>query len=381
MSNTSIERCPISIVDGFSGGGKYEDTLTGNIVDGSPFIIMDAVDRAEKKINEGRIKPRFIDSHFYFIDSNKEHTDFLKEEIRNADLAGRLNQSIFVENDIFSRAAPNIVDKISLRNTAQRSLFILDQYAYKDVPFNTVNYILSKLKGSEVILTFNVDSVLHYISDRTENIKALENIDLASHIDWHRLSALKEAGHWQRAVQEQLANAIYKASGARHITLFFITPKAGLTYWLVHLSKVYRARDVMMGLHWKHSNSTFSHHMSEGIFSLGYTATKTPGQAELDLADEFDFGEDAERRCINKLSEEIPQLIYSQDCPITLSRLLDGIGSNTPAAESQIREALTRSIKTKEIRIVTPDGRARRSASQAKSDDQISYCQKPLIFT
>lgn len=380
MSNTSIERFPLSIVDGFCGGGRYRDILTNEVVDGSPFVIMNAVDDVEKRINEDRRKPRSIDAHYYFVDHAKQHTDYLREEIRKSRYGENLGESIHIMNDVFAKSAPAIVDRISLRNRAQRCLFILDQYAYKDVPFNTVNYILSRLKGSEVILTFNVNSVTNYISDREENRKALDNIGLASHIDWKRLSALKEAGHWQRAVQEQLASAIYNASGARHITLFFITPKGGLTYWLVHLSKVYRARDVMMDLHWKHSNSSFSHHMSEGIFSLGYTATQTPGQSELDLACEFDFGLDAERRCVNRLSEDIPRLIYSCNEPIEMKALLDAIGSNTPAAESQIREALTNGVKSKEILIATPSGKYRRSAKQAKDEDIISYCQQPIRF-
>ncbi|MEQ8261726.1 MAG: three-Cys-motif partner protein TcmP [Alcanivorax sp.] len=380
MSNTSIVRFPLSIVDGFSGGGKYRDVLGNQIVDGSPFVIMNAVDEVETRINEGRIKPRKVDANYYFIDQEKEHTEFLKEEIKKTKHKEKLGKSIFLKNDIFARAAPEIVAKISLRNRAQRCLFILDQYAYKDVPFNTVNHILSTLKGSEVILTFNVNSVLNYISDRSENRKALENIHLASYIDWKRIASLKEAGHWQKAVQEQLASAIFQASGARHITLFFITPKEGLTYWLVHLSKVYRARDVMMGLHWKHSNASFSHHLAEGIFSLGYTATQTPGQAELDLACEFDFGLEAERRCINRLSEDIPKLVHGCDKPILLKELLDAIGSNTPAAESQIREALTNAVRSKEILIATPVGKYRRSAKQARDEDIIRYCQQPIRF-
>lgn len=380
MSNTSIERFPLSIVDGFCGGGKYRDILTNDVVDGSPFVIMNAVDDIEKRINEDRRKPRSIDAHYYFIDHAKQHTDYLREEIKKTKYGEKLGKSVHVINDAFAKSAPKIVDQIGLRNRAQRCLFILDQYAYKDVPFITVNYILSRLKGSEVILTFNVNAVTNYISDREENRRALENIGLATHIDWKRLAALKEAGHWQRAIQEQLASAIYRASGARHITLFFITPKEGLTYWLVHLSKVYRARDVMMGLHWKHSNAAFSHHLSEGIFSLGYTATQTPGQAELDLVCEFDFGLDAERRCINRLSEDIPRLLYKHKEPMEIKQLLDAIGSNTPAAESQIRAALTNGVKSKEILIVTPSGKYRRSATQAKNEDIIRYCQQPIRF-
>ena len=380
MSNTAIERLSLSIVDGFAGGGKYRDVLTNDIADGSPFVILNAIHEVEQRINLNRIKPRSIDAHYYFIDCIKQHTDFLRNEIQQSQYRALIDDSIFIQTDEFARAAPAVIDAIHRRNRTHRSLFILDQYAYKDVPFNTVNYILNKLIGSEVILTFNVNAILNYISDNEANKTALANIHLENHIDWQRLTLLKEAGQWKQAVQEQLANAIYKASGARHITLFFITPKAGLTYWLVHLSKVYRARDVMMSLHWKHSNSSFSHHLSEGLFSLGYSAIETPGQMGFDLVTEFDFGEEAEQRCVQRLSDDIPRLIYAKNEPLTFANLVDSIGSHTPAAENQIRQALTRGLKSGELLIKMPNGKYRRSASQAKDEDLVSYCQRPLIF-
>ena len=380
MSNTSIERLRLSIVDGFSGGGKYRDVLTNDTVDGSPFVILNAVHEVEQRINQDRIKPRYIDAQYFFIDYIKEHTEFLRHELQQSRYKNLVDETVFVQTDTFARAAPAVIDAIHRRNRAQRSLFILDQYAYKDVPFNTVNYILEKLNGSEVILTFNVNAVMNYISNRDVNRKALANIHLEQYMDFQRLVSLKEAGHWKQAVQEQLAHAIYKASGARHITLFFITPKSGLTYWLVHLSKVYRARDVMMSLHWKYSNSSFSHHLSEGLFSLGYTATETPGQQSFDLATEFDFGEEAEQRCVRRLSQDIPRLIHSLSEPIPLSHLFDRIGSYTPAAEHQIRQALTESMKNGELRIRKPFGRCRQSAGSAKPEDLVSYCQAPLIL-
>lgn len=380
MSNTSIEGLRISIVDGFAGGGKYNNILTNEIADGSPFIILNAIHDAERSINAGRTKPRHIDAQYYFIDCNQPHISFLRNEIEKSQFKNQLDQNIFVKTDTFARAAPDIVDIIKRRNRAQRSLFILDQYAYKDVPFNTVKYILDTLQGSEIILTFNFNSLQNYITDHQASRSALANIQLEPYLDWRRLNQLKEAGLWKTAIQEQLASAIHQASGARHITLFFISPKSGLTYWLVHLSKVYRARDVMMSLHWKHCNSSFSHHLPEGLFSLGYKATEIPGQANLDLVSDFDFGDAAERRCINKLAEDIPRFMYSLDGAVPFSELVDKIGSYTPAAEDQIRQAITRGMKYGEIRVRRPAGSLRRSAAQISAQDLISYCQKPLIF-
>ena len=254
MSNANIETLPLTIVDGFAGGGRYKDALTTSEIEGSPFLILNAVKEAEVTLNIDRVKPRRIDAEYHFVEKDNNNFDFLKYELNFSEFFIHLGSKIFLHRSEFGDVSPEIVERIQKRNRAQRALFILDQYAYKDVPLRLVRHILKTVANSEVIMTFNYDSLQRYISDTLSNRKALENIDIAEHINWKRFAQLKEAGLWQSAIQEQLANAIWKASGARHMTLFFVTSKKGSSYWLVHLSKVYRARDVMMDLHYKHSN-------------------------------------------------------------------------------------------------------------------------------
>ena len=83
-----------------------------------------------------------------------------------------LNSKVFLYQDEFLKVAPSIIKKIKERNRAQRAIFILDQYAYKDVPFQTVRSILSSVENSEIIMTFNYDSLQRYISDTPENRRA-----------------------------------------------------------------------------------------------------------------------------------------------------------------------------------------------------------------
>ncbi len=379
MSLARIEKLPISLVDGFSGGGTYTDALSLDLTAGSPFVILNAIREATLKLNINRNKPRLIDADYYFIDNAAKHVDYLKNELLKSDYANLVNNKIFLINKAFNVAACDVINQIKARNRAQRCLFLLDQYAYKDVPFRIVRQILTELKNSEVILTFSLDSLKIYLSDTATGRKALDNIDLSQFISWERLNTFKEAGKWEAGIQEQLANAIHLASGAPHITIFFITPKKGLTYWLIHLSKVYRARDVMMDLHWKHSNSTFSHFLNEGIFSLGYQAFQTPGQFSLDLVSDFNFSDKAEERCVLALSEDIPKLVCDTTGSIQFSQLVDKMGSHTPASERHIKNALQRSLDEKEIIVGKADGGYRRSASQIKGTDEISYCQRPLF--
>lgn len=378
MSDARIEQLDFTLVDAFAGGGAYNSALSGAVVDGSPILMLKAVKEAEFTLNIDRIKPRRVNADYHFVESDKAGLEFLKNVVAGSEFASSVGKSIFFYRKKFIQALAEIIEKIQLRNKTRRAIFLLDQYAYKDVPFWAVRDILSKTNG-EVILTFNFDSLQAYISDTERNKKALANIGLADHISWERLGLLKEAGCWAQAIQEQLANAIHKCSGAKHITLFFLAPKDGWAYWLVHLSNVYRARDVMMGLHWKHSNTSFRHHLKPGLFTLGYEAVEVPGQNSL-LMEKFDFGAKAQSMCIDALSKDLPKFICDRKEDIRFNDLLDLIGSNTPASEVELRKGLEASINNKEIVVLTPKGNLRRSVNGIDKDDILRYHQGQIFL-
>lgn len=382
MSNTRIEQLSLTIVDGFAGGGRYLNSLDNTPVDGSPFLILNSIKEAEVNVNIGRLKkPRFINVEYHFIEKELPHFEYLEHELRQSSHAHMLGKEVLLYCDTFSNVASQVINRICARNQSRRAIFILDQYAYKDVPFPIINNILTNT-DSEVILTFNYDTLQGYIADTAHNRKAMENIGLAQHIHWDRLALFKEAGLWKIAIQEQLANAILAASGARHMTLFFITPKKGWSYWLVHLSKRYRARDVMMDLHWKHSNcsASFEHYLGQGLFSLGYQATEIPGQKSLDLAVPFDFGAASRQRCVDQLAEALPKIIFDGNATLTFSDLTDQIGSFTPASQKEILSALQTSLDNKELIVISAEGAKRQKSTQIKPTDVIKYSQQQLIF-
>lgn len=383
MAHHAMEKLSMTIVDGFSGGGKYINRLTDELVDGSPFLILKAIQEAEIKINIGSNKARKIDAEYHFIESEPSHIEYLEHELNNSSFKHLFDHKMYLHKAKFSEAANQIIQRIKIRNPrTQRAIFILDQYSYKDVPFALVKRILTELTNGEVILTFNFDTAQSYISDAPSNRKAFSNIQLEQYISWDRLAQHKEDGNWHAAIQEQLANAIYKASSAKHITLFFIHPKRGRSYWLVHLSNIYRARDVMMEIHWKHANNQpyFTHHLSAGIFALGYQALEVPGQSNLALCDDKTLNKEAAKRCIDALSEELPRLIYESKNPLTFSQLTDQIGSFTVASEAHIKSSLQLAIDSGELSITTEKGSIRRSASRISSSDLMTYKQFPLVF-
>jgi hypothetical protein len=84
---------------------------------------------------------------------------------------------------------------------------------------------MGALQGAEVILTFNVDSLVSFLTDSEPFHQITRKIGLEQYIDWSGYAALKAQGRWREIIQRQLAYGIWKASGARFMTLFFVTPR------------------------------------------------------------------------------------------------------------------------------------------------------------
>ena len=58
----------IALVDSFAGGGLFRGD--GASRPGSPLVMLDAVRRAEVRVNAGRRKPLRIEAKFFFVDND-----------------------------------------------------------------------------------------------------------------------------------------------------------------------------------------------------------------------------------------------------------------------------------------------------------------------
>ncbi|OBY28038.1 three-Cys-motif partner protein TcmP [Leisingera sp. JC1] len=66
VRNPAQDRLNITLVDGFSGGGAYADGAETRA--GSPLVLLNAVEEAAVRLNEGREKPLEIKARFIFVD-------------------------------------------------------------------------------------------------------------------------------------------------------------------------------------------------------------------------------------------------------------------------------------------------------------------------
>jgi len=387
MSNYMIEKLTLSIVDGFAGGGEYRSQDGSRFHDGSPLIALNTVDEQQVMLNIGRKKPRKVDTKFYFVEKLQSNFDYLEKLLRARLSAGRVGDDVQLLRASFQDAVGPIIEDIQRRAGGERAIFLLDQYAYDQVPAPLLRTIFSNVKGAEVILTFNVDSLISFLSDKEPSRVKLGEMGLDQYVNWADLERAKLAGPavWRSAIQRNLARGLVESSGARHYTIFYITPMGSnsWTFWLVHLSNNFKARDVMMELHWQQANH-FSHYLEPDLFTLGYRGNDdagATGQDAFDLGQGYHFDAIASDRCRIGLTEKLVPAIYDRDRPAPFGEWLELLGSSTPATADMIRQALDPAIRTGDIRAESVTGAIRAKGSSLRASDVLTRsAQTPIIF-
>ena len=230
MSNYLIDKLTLSIVDGFAGGGEYLAEDGSQFHDGSPLIALKTVQEAEVALNVGRDKPRKVDAKFYFVEKLASNFGYLDALLGTRLAPGRVGKDVVLLKQAFQDAIGPVMADIASRAGGERAIFLLDQYAYDQVPGPLLRTIFSQVKGAEVILTFNVDSLIAFLSDKDQCRAKLQQIGLDRYIDWRTVESLKNSSPaaWRSAIQRNLARGLVEESGARHHTIMDVLAGASV---------------------------------------------------------------------------------------------------------------------------------------------------------
>ena len=382
MSNELIPRLKLTLVDGFAGGGLYAEG--SGTAYGSPLLLLKSVQEAEALLNLKRREPRKVDAQYHFVEAKKTNFEHLKHVLTAEGYSNRVGQDIALYQSDFESVSRSIVASAARRKGGERALFLLDQYGYDDINLETVRHILGTLRGSEVILTFNVDSLLAFLTDTDQFHSITRRIGLEQHIDWKGYAELKAQYRWRELIQRQIAYGILKSSGAKFMTLFFVTPRGGTpwSYWLVHLSNAYKANDVMKTVHWEHGNS-FGHSLEPGYFQIGYQANQdssVTSQTGLEFAQPAAFDADLYEASVANLREHLPRLINAGADGTSFIQLMESIANRTNATANIVRESLHEHILTGDIEAYSSAGKLRTKGMSIHQNDIILPARQKTIF-
>lgn len=375
----------LTLVDGFAGGGLYVHNDTRALVKGSPFICLNATKEADFLLNKDRRKPVHLDVSYFFVESDRDAHLHLDKVLRNEGYGSLLGNTIHLRHATFQNEADEIIEFIKEKSPRNgRSIFILDQYGYTDVPTKLIQNIFRNLASAEVILTFGVDSLLNFAGDKGLTKELLNQIGVPDVLQGRTVEEIKSSERdWRLFIQSSLYGKLVTQCGAKHYTPFFIRNSKGHgDYWLIHLSQHHRARDVMTEVHWDNNNS-FIHYGGPGLnmfHIVGYDPdhdSARKGQLELG----FEFDDVARKASIASLMEQIPRMIYADDEGESFGVLFATTCNESPASAQIYRAAIEQLVKYKVIEVVSPEGVKRRSAQQILATDQIvSPDQRRLFF-
>ncbi|WP_273785768.1 three-Cys-motif partner protein TcmP [Brucella intermedia] len=363
VKNPTIERLRITLVDGFCGGGAFD--LDGARVDGTPFLLQ-AVENAEKRLNEYKDKKLTIDAQFHFVDVEKSAIDHLKEELFQRGYLSRIGKDIFLHNEMFENVVESIQESIAARTRggAGRSLFLLDQKGYTGVPLQAIRSIFKQFEKAECILTFAIDWLIGYISERPEWAAGVTKLQLSPG-QIKEILDLKNAKATRYAIQHILLDHIQQNTNAQFATPFFIrSQEAKKNLWLVHLSQHAKARNVMVDSHWAVKNHSI-HQGYGGLeingFDPRYDPTNTP---------DFMFAEHERQIMHNRLQTDIARRLrdtYGHD-PVHYGTFINAIANETPARLSDIDQVISALAAEREIQIRNHNGNEKRVLKPALSD-------------
>lgn len=372
VSSPNQDEIKVTLVDGFAGGGVYQHEVTKELMLGSPFQFLEAAKEAQALMSLGRQKPLIMNLDYFFVEESPGAAAYLRQALAERGYGQRVGQDIRVLEGRFEQHVQSIQAFIKSKSPRKgRSIFLLDQYGYKDVPTTQIRELL-KFPAAEVILTFAVDAFIKYASDLPQTKGTLERLGMPDVLRGRSIEDIKSNERdFRLYIQSCLYRELVESCGAAYFTVFFIRTEGYGDYWLVHLSQHPTARDVMTKVHWKHNNS-FVHYGGAGInmFTLGYRSGQDStftGQHALD----FLFDETASDRSTKTLMEQLPQLIFARDEGIEFGTLYATTCNTSPADSQRYRLAVEQLINAKEVEVFGPDGAKRTKSTTIRDQDRI----------
>ncbi|WP_036301005.1 three-Cys-motif partner protein TcmP [Methylotenera sp. L2L1] len=384
VSSPNQDELRLTIVDGFAGGGLYYHQDTKELIKGSPFVCLNATKEAEFLLNQGRRKPLKLDVSYFFIEANRNAYLHLDKVLRQDGYASQIGNTIQVRHAKFQNEVDNIIQSIKRKSPRNgRSIFVLDQYGYKEVPTGLIQKIFANLPSAEVILTFGVDSFVNFASDKDLTNELLDEIGITDAWQGKSIEEIKSSEkEWRYFIQSALYRSLVSRCGAEYYTPFFIRNNQGHgDYWLIHMSQHFRARDVMTKVHWDNQNY-FIHYGGAGLnmFQMvGYDPdhdASLSGQSSLG----FEFDDIARKTSIATLAAQIPRLIFSNNDGMSFGELFAKTCNGSPASASIYQETIHELLTNKILDVVGVNGEIRRSAIQIKNNDQIMPAAQRSLF-
>jgi len=374
--NPGQDQFRLTLVDGFSGGGRYEGGKLG-----SPFVMLQAVQVAEARLNQDRKKPFPIVCHFYFVENDASAAECLEYQLRQSEYAPRLGNSIFLIRDSFEKAQERIVAESRQRfpRGGSRVIFFLDQCGYSDAPPPLLRSISEQLNfKAEFIVNFAIDWLTAYVRSEVTFRSIFPSLGLEAALPLEKVVAAINNPQFdpQYVVESLVGPAFKQVSGSPFFSPFYIqAPKSNRGYWLLHLAPQRRARSAMLDVQWRVANSC-RHFGHAGLDMLAFRPDADPSGYLVGL----DFGETTKANVKARLVQDLPREIRDRHKKgISYSDFQDGYCNRMMANDEIVRDSLIELMQKGEIDVCGQKG-GRKRVDSIRPGDIITPGQAPTLI-
>lgn len=366
------EKFRLAIVDGFAGGGRYDCGASG-----SPLIFLEELKSTFEEITLHRASQnmRPMEIGCLLILNDKNPTAFEKLKNNTAPLLAEIKETcphLHVEvryfNQTFEEAYVEI-ESILKSERFRNILFNLDQYGYSTVNTNTIRGIMNTWESVEIFLTFNIRTVLTFLSpDKDKNNVLIGEEEIRQEIfeylsDGGELINKKE---WQAVSEKSVFEALKGC--ARFVSPFSINNPKGWRFWLMHFANRPKARQVYNDI--LHDNATFQAHFGRpGLNMLSYDP-REEGMLYL-------FDEVSREKALDELHNDIPNIISDFGDVTTVEEFHSSIYNQTAAHSDDILKVL---IENPDLEVRTPSQGERRVYNTIRGDDTIRLTKQRTLF-
>lgn len=351
----------LAIFDGFAGGGRYRCGTAG-----SPLVFVDALKSACAAINVGRTEAGHqvlsLHCHLFVNDRNAKAVEALRNNLSQVVEQAQaevpqLQIALTYLNKPILEAQAEVRDAIA-RLRVQNVLVNLDQYGHAAVSTAHLAEIINWTRSVEIFLTFSIQTLLTFLQKGDERAleRQLQHLGVSSE-EVLELSRQPTTTQWL-GTAERLVDRALKAP-APYASPFAINNPEGWEYWLVHLAKVRRARQVYNDV--LHQNADMQAHFGRSGLQMLRHDPAREGQLYL-------FNDTARTVAVEQLHEDIPRFLRDSGPAMTVQEFLDRIYSETPAHSDDINRVL---IDSEEIELITEAGSTRRTPNNIAPTDQI----------
>jgi three-Cys-motif partner protein len=350
----------VTLIDGFAGGGVYQEQRKG-----SPLVILEAVEEAMRLVNLGREKPVTIVPICYFIEEDPDAAACLEHQLKLAGYGPRIGKTVHIRRATFAASVPEIIEDVRRRHPqgGNRTIFLLDQCGYTDVPAALIKNIDIKLNGrAEFIINFSIGWFGDFFSAATaSNYQGMiKRMGLEGHLDVNRLLSQRVSlgGHWKHAVESHIGRGYHSSTGIKFFSPFYIEPHDNHRgYWLLHLAQNQRARSAMMQIHWSKANRS-KHYGPLGYDILSYKSDLDPTLYLKGMT----FDDSTRTKCRDQLAQDYARLVrdrFQEGLPY--ADLADRTCNDTIADNKLLGDVLWQLYGANEIEILSPTGKAKRA--------------------